>query len=188
MNPVSPIEIPIQSRSLRLAGRMQLFQDGAALVAPLPAAAARMEGGGAVALAVGAVEVAAIGLALWSAVRELRGHERIGGRVDALNAFTAVVLFLEYGLSVSAGGKHFSPTLLAGMTALVLALAAGRLRERRARRRRLVIDDDGVALMRRRRRPRRVAWSELRAVRATSRELTLERADGGTLELPCGAG
>src|SRR5207253_3826868 len=135
-------------------------------------------------IALASLEIIAIGVAVFSAVQEIRSPDADEGQtiVDRTDLFIGGVMLLEWYYSLSTGHKWFSPIFMTAIASLFLSFARGRIRARRMKRRQLRIDDDGIHC-RARRNKFEIAWSELDSVEVINNELVFKLKNGTTHQL-----
>jgi hypothetical protein len=178
------IDLPVEDRVRKAADLYQLVVSGWGVMVLVPAAVHRLQASAVWAVALGAVEVAAIGLALFATLRQLRTRpDEPLARFDWLNALIGTVLLVEWAFAVAAGHKRFSPTLLGALASWALAVAQPHLDARRKRRRRLRIDVESLAFPTSRFSSFRLAWSEVATVQAEGHALHFHMKDGETRTL-----
>lgn len=115
---------------------------------------------------------------------ETAGEETAG--IDWVSFLVGLVMLGEAAVRVVAGGKTFSPVLLAGMTGVILGLGNPWLERIRRRRRWIRLDDVGVRGRLSRLRRLEVRWNELAAVEVERSELRFLRVDGAVRTLRLG--
>lgn len=176
---MDPLIIPLHDRRLVIAERLDLVGHGVAALGLLTAAMDRLPASGAGDTALVTIELAAAAAMAVAIVREARGGERVRtARIGWLNLLAAAVLFTEWYVRWSGGGKAFSPILLSGIATAALAFLHPIIQRRRHEGRVLRIDDDGISLQLGRFRRFSARWSELRAVDAAHDALRFVDADG----------
>ena len=180
------IELDLDDRRRAAALRVQLFQQMASVVVLAPAALHRVRSHAPFLIALGAVEVVAIALASAVALRDLRGRGAPFRRFDPLNALVGTILLVEYAVSLSGGGKRFTPTLLTALAYWALTLLGPHLQERSRRRRRLTIDEDRITVRVSRLRTFRIAWADVGGIVGQDRSLRFTMKDGSQRTLSLG--
>ncbi|HUP87925.1 MAG TPA: hypothetical protein VM100_01100, partial [Longimicrobiales bacterium] len=162
-----------------VVNRIQMMQDLLGAIVLFPAASARLQAGLLWHSILGAVEALAILVALIAAVRELmqKDHEAQPA-VDLTNLFIGTVLLIENGFRVAAGHKIFSPMLLMGLSAIVIAFARpyGMARRRRY----LRMDDTGFLFRSSPFRKLRIDWATVAGLEEDESQLRFKLDNGKT--------
>ncbi|MDB4949911.1 MAG: hypothetical protein JWM27_2560 [Gemmatimonadetes bacterium] len=135
-------------------------------------------------LAVAAVLLGAIAREVRGARRaDADGGEHAGGGLGWVSILGGVVLFVEWGARVSAGGKVVSPLLLTGMLNAVQGLAQPWADAGRARRRTVRVGDAGLEVRFSMLRAFRASWTEIASVVEDRRGLAVTATDGRSVRV-----
>jgi hypothetical protein len=173
------IVIHLHDRAARMAGRIQLMQDVASVIALVPPALVRVHSTDILEKGFAILEFLAVAVLGATTVKELRDREHDVAGVAWANIVIGIILIIENTLRVHEGQhKVFSPTLLTGISSIVLGLIDGKLKQRKKGHRNIRITDTNLHVRLGKFRKFNLAWSDVTGIEEGGKYLTIHVRDG----------
>lgn len=171
--------IPLRDRKVRLVGKVQLLQDVASALALLPSALRRSHSSDVTELVFAGLEFLAVCTLIGLTIKELKENDDDIRGVSWTNIIIGVLLIIENTLRVHEGQhKVFSPTLLTGVSSLVIGLGQGRLMRRKGKLRAVRISDTHLFVRLSKFHQFSRPWSEIARIEEQQDSLLLIARDG----------